>query len=312
MNAFAADILAGLNEKPKRLPSRYFYDEAGSELFKKIMTLPEYYLTRLELGILEAERESIRQAIGPEPFEMVDLGAGSGEKSKILLRHFLRFETDFRYLPVDISENALSILVRELQLEFPEIKAQGFAGDYFQNFRELPFQPERRRVVLFLGSNIGNFSDAEARSFLHYIANGLRPKDLLLIGFDLMKDPDVILAAYDDSSGVTREFNLNLLTRINRELDADFDIKTFKHWATYNPLTGACESYLISAREQTVSLGALGQSIHFDAWEAIHMELSQKYDRHTIEDLALSGGFQPIRNYEDPDGHYLLALWGRV
>lgn len=311
MNAFAADILAGLSEKPKRLPSKYFYDEAGSRLFEKIMTLPEYYLTRLELEILEASRDFILRALGPKPFEIIDLGAGSGEKSRILLRQFRQFGADFRYLPLDISEKTLAVLTRDLQIELPGIEVHGFAGDYFLTYQGLPYEPERRRMLLFLGSNIGNFSNAEARSFLKFTASGLRPKDLLLIGFDLMKDPGVILAAYDDQGGVTRDFNLNLLTRINKELGADFDIEAFKHWATYNPQTGACESYLISAKEQTVCLAALGQSVHFDAWEAIHMELSQKYDRLIIENLATSAGFQVVRNFEDPGSNYLLALWER-
>lgn len=309
MNAFAQDILSGLRSAPKRLPSKYFYDAAGDELFRRIMELPEYYLTRAEYALLEARKEDIRQVLESQPFDIIEPGAGSGEKTRVLLRHFLAKGQAFRYLPIDISPNALDMLQADLELELPGLEVQTLAGDYFRELAALPFAEGRRRLVLFLGSNIGNYTFPEAEDLLRLIAGSLRPGDLLLIGFDMKKDPVRILAAYDDAAGVTRDFNLNLLVRINRELGADFDLAAFRHWATYNPLSGACESYLVSLKKQTVRLRALEEEIRFEAWEAIYMELSQKYDIPAVEGLAAGAGFRRKRAFLDEENGYLLDLW---
>lgn len=311
MNAFAKDILSGLRSEPKRLPSKYFYDEAGDELFRRIMELPEYYLTRAEYALLEAGKEDIGQVLGSRSFDIIEPGAGSGEKTRVLLRHFLKKGLGFRYLPIDISPNALELLRVDLTRDLPGLEVQSLAGDYFQELAALPFTGGRRRFVLFLGSNIGNYAFPEAEDLLRLIAGSLRPGDLLLIGFDMKKDPARILAAYDDAAGVTRDFNLNLLARINRELGADFDLSAFRHWAVYNPLTGACESYLVSLRDQRVRLEALGEEVGFEAWEAIFMELSQKYDIPAIEGLAAGAGFLRKRDFFDAENGYLLDLWER-
>ncbi len=309
MNAFAQDILSGLRSDPKRLPSKYFYDAAGDELFRRIMELPEYYLTRAEYALLQARKEDIGQALESRPLDIIEPGAGSGEKTRVLLRHFLKKGLVFRYLPIDISPNALDLLREDLAHELPGLEVQTLAGDYFRELAALPFMEGRRRLVLFLGSNIGNYTFPEAEDLLRLIAGSLRPGDLLLIGFDMKKDPARILAAYNDAAGVTRDFNLNLLTRINRELGADFDRSAFRHWAVYNPLSGACESYLVSLRAQTVRLEALGEKVHFEAWEAIYMELSQKYDIAAIEGLAAGTGFGRKEAFFDEGNGYLLDLW---
>lgn len=309
MNAFAQDILSGLRSDPKRLPSKYFYDAAGDELFREIMELPEYYLSRTEYALLESRKEDIGRVLGSLPFDIIEPGAGSGEKTRILLRHFLMKGLVFRYVPIDISSNALDLLREDLEQELPGLEVQTLAGDYFRELAALPFVEGRRRLVLFLGSNIGNYTFPEAQDLLRLIAGSLRPGDLLLIGFDMKKDPARILAAYNDSAGVTRDFNLNLLTRINRELGADFDLSAFRHWAVYNPLSGACESYLISLKDQTVRLEALGEEVRFEAWEAIYMELSQKYDIAAIEGLAAGAGFGRKQAFFDEGNGYLLDLW---
>lgn len=309
MNDFAQDILSGLRSNPKRLWSKYFYDAAGDELFRRIMELPEYYLTRAEHALLEAHAAEIGRELGRQAFDMIEPGAGSGEKTRLLLRHFLSKGLDFRYLPIDISPNALDLLRADLRAELPGLEVQTLEGDYFRELAALPFSEGKRRLVLFLGSNIGNYTFPEAEDLLRLIAGSLRPGDLLLIGFDMKKDPARILAAYDDAAGVTRDFNLNLLTRINRELGADFDLAAFRHWAVYNPLSGACESYLVSLREQTVRLAALGEEIRFEAWEAIYMELSQKYDLAAVEGLAAGAGFGRKRAFLDEENGYLLDLW---
>jgi L-histidine Nalpha-methyltransferase len=309
LNEFSKDILTGLRGAPKRLSSKYFYDEEGDALFRKIMELPEYYLTRAEASLLETHKETLRLALGPQALDIIEPGAGSGEKTKILLRHFLERQSDCRYLPIDISQNALDLLSASLRRELPGLEVQGLAGDYFNKLHDLPFEPGRRKLVLFLGSNIGNFPGPEAEALLRHISDGLAPGDFLLIGFDLKKDPAVILAAYDDAAGVTRDFNLNLLTRINRELGGNFRLEAFRHWATYNPLTGACKSYLVSLKTQTVRLEALGADIHFRAWEAIHMELSQKYDLDMAAALAAGAGFEGVGEYVHGEHGYLVALW---
>lgn len=273
------------------------------------MELPEYYLTRAEYALLEARKEDIGRALESRPIDIIEPGAGSGEKTRVLLRHFLKKGLVFRYLPIDISPNALDLLREDLEHELPGLEVQTLAGDYFRELAALPFLEGRRRLVLFLGSNIGNYTFPEAEELLRLIAGSLRPGDLSLIGFDMKKDPDRILSAYNDAAGVTRDFNLNLLTRINRELGADFDRSAFRHWAVYNPLSGACESYLVSLRAQTVRLEALGEKVHLKAWEAIYMELSQKYDIAAIEGLASGAGFGRKQAFFDEANGYLLDLW---
>lgn len=305
----AADVKKGLAQSPKQLSSKYFYDGAGSRLFQQIMDLPEYYLTRTEFRILEEQKAEIATYFNPRSFfHLVELGAGDGLKTKILLKELLQEKADFEYVPVDISGDALTQLETALQTELPNLKTDGFTGDYFRALDWLQQNKPARKVVLFLGSNIGNFEEGGDLLFLKEIRKYLRPGDLVLMGFDLQKDPRVIRQAYDDAAGVTAAFNMNLLHRLNRELGADFDLEQFEHFTDYDPLTGTIKSYLISRRNQTVTFRALNHSVSFQAWEAIHTENSHKYSPAQIALLAEKAGFQIAQNFTDAKHYFSNVL----
>ena len=307
---FYNDVIEGLKSDPKRLSSKYFYNEKGDELFQAIMALPEYYLTNSEFEILQTHKESLLNAFreGTPQFELIELGAGDGLKTKILLEHFVLNNAAFRYRPVDISENVLQILKRDLIKEIPELNFEGLSGDYFKVLEDVSNDSDEvRNVVLFLGSNIGNYKISDALNFLKRIHSSLNKGDLLLIGFDLKKDPKTILSAYNDSSGVTRDFNLNLLRRINEELDADFDLDSFSHYPTYDPLSGETKSYLISNKNQTVTVS--DQKIDFLKSEPIFMEISQKYGFEDIECMAAAAGFEISANFLDSREYFVDSLW---
>lgn len=297
----AAHVLAGLTRQPRALSSMYFYDAAGSELFRQIMALPEYYPTITEFSVLTEHRQAIARALTPAAgpaLHLLELGAGDGLKTKILLRELLAAGSDFTYAPVDISPTALQGLAASLRAELPGLRVQPLVAEYTAALAGLRGQPGRK-AVLFLGSNIGNFPPEARQQFLAALAAQLRPDDRLLIGFDLRKDPRQIRAAYDDAQGVTAAFNLNLLTRLNRELQADFDLEAWQHFADYDPLTGAMRSFLVSRRAQQVHVGALGRSFAFEAWEAIHTENSYKFTLSQIAELAEAAGLRVLTAYQD-------------
>ncbi|MEM9887347.1 MAG: L-histidine N(alpha)-methyltransferase [Bacteroidota bacterium] len=306
--SFAKDIAKGLASNPKRLSSKYFYDAKGDVLFQRIMEMPEYYLTNCEFEIFETHKEALRLAFGSRAFDLIELGAGDGTKTKILLEHFLAKNTDFDYVPIDISANVLNHLEADLARRWPDLGVKKMAGEYFQGLQQLAGN-HRRKVVLFLGGNIGNMSPIEAENFLSKIANYLSSGDLLLIGFDLKKNPQTILDAYNDPKGITSNFNLNILERINRELGANFQLHQFKHWETYNPLSGATESFLVSTAAQEVYIAALDQSFSFKQWEAIHTELSQKYSMEEIQFLAKKSGFFSVAEFFDENQYFVDVLW---
>ncbi|MEL6674620.1 MAG: L-histidine N(alpha)-methyltransferase [Bacteroidota bacterium] len=310
-SVFAQDVLRGLKAEQKSLPSRYFYDAAGSEIFRQIMRMDTYYLTDVEYEIFDTQQEDILQAFQAPggPFRLVEFGAGDGLKTKILLRHFLAQQVNFSYVPIDISGAALAKLENGLKEEFPTLAVDSREDEYFAALRRLQAENGARKVVLFLGSNIGNFPHEGAVTFLKELASGLGPEDLVLIGFDLKKDPQIILDAYHDPEGITRKFNLNLLTRMNRELGADFDQEAFLHYPTYDPISGACKSHLLSNKDQTVHFSFLDESIHFKAWEPIWMELSQKYDTASIQALAEASGFKVVGNFTDEKQYFVNSLW---
>jgi len=309
---FAEDVRLGLTNNPKYLLSRYFYDAAGDQLFQKIMNLPEYYLTRCEFEIFQKHRDAIFRKLDDAPFDLIELGAGDGLKTQVLLEHFLNQNANFRYLPVDISGSVLEHLQKNLQERWPDLHVTPVEGEYFSALQEIDQLSDRRKLVLFLGSNIGNMNQEQAVDFLRQLHQRMHPGDWLLVGFDLKKDPDIILAAYNDPQGVTREFNLNLLRRINQELGADFDLSAFRHWPVYNPLTGDMKSYLISEKQQTVCIEALEQEIPFRKWEAIDMELSKKYDRPEITWLAEYAGFEAEQWFFDEKEYFVDALFRAV
>ena len=303
LTELAHHVAAGLRQTPKRLSSMYFYDDAGSRLFQQIMALPEYYPTRAEFAIFRAHGAAIvralRPAAGHEAFSLVELGAGDGAKTKLLLRELLRTEWPFTYAPVDISAGAMTGLVETLRRELPALRTAPVVEDYATALEKLRTWPGRK-AVLFLGSNIGNFHPAERLAFLRQLAAPLAPADRLLIGFDLQKDPRRIRAAYDDAQGVTAAFNLNLLTRLNRELGADFDLAHWQHYTDYSPLTGAVRSYLVSARAQQVRVAALEETLEFAAWEVIHTENSYKFTQPQIAELAAEAGLRVVATFTDP------------
>lgn len=310
LNLFAIEVHAGLSNIPKTLPCKYFYDAKGDEIFQAIMQLEEYYLTRSEREIFETQKAEILSLFAnhQQPFSLIELGAGDGSKTKILLDYFLSQKADCIYSPVDISANILEHLAEVMHQELPELSISPIQGDYFHT-DFLKIEPGRRHIVLFLGSNIGNLSASETDEFLSNIAHNLQSGDLFLIGFDLMKNPSKILNAYNDPKGVTRDFNLNLLTRINRELGGNFVLDQFQHAPNYDPLTGEARSYLVSTTQQTVTLSAIGETYNFAAWEAIHMETSRKYSYETIAQLAETHGFRVIKNLSDSQNFYVDSVW---
>lgn len=272
--------------------------------------MPEYYLTNAEFDIFEQHKNTILEKIGPAPFELIELGAGDGYKTKILLRHFLDRQAEFTYRPIDISGSVLQQLQATCALELPALNVEPLQGDYFEVIRALQNESDRvRKVILFLGSNIGNYTPDEAVHFLTSLSNNLEVGDLVFIGIDLKKDPATILQAYDDPAGITERFNKNLLLRINRELCGNFDPDQFQHWATYDPISGATRSFLISRVNQTIELQALSATIQFAAWEAIDMEISQKYSLPEVHALAKASGFEPIWDFMDDRAFFVDTLW---
>jgi dimethylhistidine N-methyltransferase len=307
--AFTSDVLVGLSQTPKRLSSRYFYDERGSRLFQRIMELPEYYLTACEFDILESQTDEFSSLIGEESFNLVELGAGDGRKTSILLEHFIKKEFTFQYIPIDISEASMQTLAEHLNMKFPELTSKGIVAEYFDGLKWLNFIDSQRNMVLFLGSNLGNFDKAHSRAFLHNLWNGLNDGDFAVIGFDLKKDIDLMLKAYNDSEGVTAEFNLNLLRRINQELGGNFDLGKFQFHSSYDVFTGAMESYLVSKERQTVFIKKLCQSFSFEAWEPIHTEYSYKYLESDIQSLADETGFNIEKHLYDSKRYFVDSIW---
>ena len=306
---FAADVDAGLSRPQKTISSKYLYDAEGDKLFQRIMELPEYYLTRCEYEILRDNRDRILALIGDGPVNLVELGAGDGKKTFLLLEHFLEKGLEFRYVPIDISESAICGLVDNCCGCYSEMNVEGLVAEYFDGLRWLANQNHRRNFVPFLGSNIGNFTQAETELFLRGLGDALNDGDLVLIGFDLKKDVSRIKDAYDDAQGVTAQFNLNLLHRINRELGADFDVDRFAHYCTYNEHMGAVESYLISTKKQDVCIDSLGKTYCFEEKEPLHVEYSHKFSEEDIARLAARAGFEIVAQYYDTERLFVDSVW---
>jgi len=308
-DAFALDVLVGLSEQQKSIPSKYMYDDEGSRLFERITRLPEYYPTRCEIENLEKHRESIANHMGDQPFNLVEFGPGNGRKTSILIEYFLEKKMDFRYVPIDISDGAMNKLTDEMKSSFPALELEGLVSDYFSGIKWLNRRYNRRNLVLFLGSNIGNFNHGKARFFLRNLWNCLNDGDIALIGFDLKKDIELLIKAYNDEKGVTRDFNINLLKRINRELGGQFDLDSFRHAGLYNVIRGAMESYLISRREQEVYIEEIGRSFHFRPWEPIHMEYSYKYLESDIDTIAQETGYIVREHFYDTRRYFIDSIW---
>lgn len=303
---FHKDVYKGLTDFPKHLSSKYFYDTKGDKLFQEIMDMPEYYLTNSEYKILDKFKDEICRSFykDSEEFDLIELGAGDGKKTKILLRQLSAEGVPFQYVPIDISENALNQLEESISNELPSVNVKSLQGTYFETLERLCTIQHKRKVIMFLGSNIGNLLHPQAVEFLMSIQELMNDDDLFFIGFDQKKDPQTILNAYNDTSGVTERFNKNLLARINSELDANFDLDKFLHWEVYDPETGTAKSYLVSKENQTIHIRGLDLTVTFNAWETIHTEISQKYDDNVVSWLADKAGMQISRIFSDENKFY--------
>lgn len=310
VTTFADAVARGLSGEQKGLPPRYFYDARGSELYEKITRLDEYYLTRKESEILEAHAETILEAAGAFR-HLIELGSGSARKTRFLLDVIAADGADATYHAVDISQAAVEACTESLRAEYPTLAIEGHVGEYHSVLRGLDGAAPAARFVIFLGSSVGNFNEKEAAVFLQSVHDFMNDDEPFLIGLDLAKDPAVLEPAYDDADGVTAEFNLNILRRINRELGADFDLATFRHRAFYNADKSRIEMHLESVRDQEVHIDALGETYAFEAGETIHTENSYKYSPDMVRRLAESSGFRVDRKWTDADEWFALYLWRR-
>ena len=311
-STFYNDIMDGLRAENKYLSSKYFYDEAGDKIFQQIMASTEYYPTRCEMEIMQqqsVEMASLFTNYSPS-FDLVELGPGDATKSWFLLRELQKKHAAFTYYPIDISTNVISSLEDRLPANLPGIRLHGLNGEYLDKMQQVKTFSANPKIVLFMGANIGNMSVPQATQFCRQLHDNMQPGDMVLIGFDLKKHPRTILDAYNDRQGFTRDFNLNLLTRMNRELDADFNRELFEHYPVYDPGSGACKSYLISLAEQEVHIG--DKTIAFRENEAIFMEISQKYTLEETENMAAQSGFEPIHTFMDSKQWFADVLWQRL
>ena len=299
---FLEEVLAGLRQPVKRLPSKYFYDERGSQLFDDICELPEYYPTRTEMALLRDISADVAALVG-EGAALIEFGSGSSTKIRILLDALV---SPLAYVPVDISREHLLMSAKGLAGNYPDLRVVPVCADYTQPFEVPQIDGEKVRAGFFPGSTIGNFTRSEAISFLQAAATDLGHNNGLLIGVDLRKDVETLHAAYNDSAGVTAAFNLNLLHRINREIGGDFDIDSFAHDARWVPEFGRIEMPLVSVCAQTVSIG--GESFEFKSGESIHTEDSRKYDVEGFKDLAREAGWNSIDCWTDPDDLFSIHL----
>jgi len=305
---FAVDVLTGLSTSPKRLSARYFYDDTGSELFRAITRHEDYYLTRTEFQILKDNSERLADVVGGDEIDIIELGAGDGHKSRLVIDGFLTAGSRVCFYPIDISDKAMDMLAENIPAK-PGLSVHGLLGEYFDGLRFVRARSAKRQLVLFLGSNIGNFDRIQNQGFLRRLWNSLNDGDYVLIGFDLKKDIGELITAYSDSSNHTRDLNLNLLARINRELGGNFDVSAFQHYAVYNPVLGAMESYLIALREQGVYIEALQREFSFAAFEPIHLEYSFKFLPADIDYLSRHTGYELVENFSDPEERFIDSLW---
>lgn len=304
--SFRNEIKKGLTDFPKHISSKYFYDKKGDRLFQQIMAMPEYYLTGCEMEIISTHTETIGELFRDRQngLDLIELGAGDGKKTKVLLKYMAENNFNFIYKPIDISENALESLSNSLSSEMPSLKVDAEVGEYFEVLERLKRFDKRKKVIMVLGSNVGNLLHPIAIEFLTKLKDAMQEDDLLFMGFDQKKNPQTILNAYNDEAGITEAFNKNVLLRINRELDADFDLDKFRHWESYNPETGTAKSYLVATEAMKVKIKKLDLSIDLCQWETIHTEISQKYDDKTVEWLAQQAGLEIVTSFWDSKKYY--------
>jgi dimethylhistidine N-methyltransferase len=305
---FGETVRRGLTSTPRFLSSKFFYDALGSYLFEAICLLSEYYLTRAESEILSRYSQEIIDHIGGR-IRLAELGSGSSTKSRYLVRALLKRQEKLHYQPIDISRTMLAESASQLLTEFPGLSITGIAGDYTTGIELAEPMQGERRLVLFLGSNVGNYDAPDARDLLRRVRRALAAGDALLIGADLRKDREILEAAYDDALGVTAAFNLNMLRRINIELEADFDPRKFRHRAIWNDAEGRMEMYLESRETQSVRITSLGLELDFAAGEMIHTENSYKYRLEDLSSLANDSGFRVSHTWFDEMKQFSCSLW---
>ena len=313
IETFKKDVEKGLERTPKMLSSKYFYDKKGDALFVKIMNLPEYYLTNCELDIFQTKTEELIDSLGLKPnvyFELIELGAGDGTKTKELLRALATQNFKFDYFPIDISLNALNLLEKDLMKELPQVAVNLKQGDYFTVLSSLNVT-DTPKVLLFLGSNIGNLTDDLAAKFMDDLAVNLNKGDKVLLGVDLIKAKEIVLPAYNDSAGITAQFNLNLLHRINTELGGNFKLNQFIHQPEYDENEGIAKSFIVSTINQSVTIDAIGRTFDFSEGEKIHTEISRKYNDALIQKIISNTGFRIEHKLLDSKAYFADYILGR-
>jgi L-histidine Nalpha-methyltransferase len=317
-NEFAKDVEKGLNDKQKHISPKFFYDKKGSRLFEEICMQPEYYLNRIESQILKNSVDEILKIIGGQEISVIELGNGNSLKTRILLGPFLTKLKIVTYFPIDVSLKMLKKSIKDLFREYANLQIYGICSDYVSGlvkinaFMKLKREIPNKKFIIFLGSSIGNFDPIDAIDFLHSIARYVLKEDLLLIGIDLEKDKSILDRAYNDKNGITAKFNFNVLARINRELEGEFNISNFEHRSFYNIHKHRIEMHLESKLDQQVRIGAIGKKFYFKKGEKIHTENSYKYSLRRLNKLVKKAGLQVIRNFTDPEEQYTLLLLKKV
>ncbi|HBB52990.1 MAG TPA: L-histidine N(alpha)-methyltransferase [Legionellales bacterium] len=306
---FKNDILEGLFNTPKFIPAKYHYDEYGSHLFNQITHHPDYYLTNCELIAIEKNLNHLIKIFNNFSFNLIELGPGEGIKTNIIIESFLKASISFQYIPIDLSNLYLNKIVEKFNIYKNQFEILPIHGDYFDSLKWIKLNSNHKNLVLFLGSSIGNFNQEETQHFLTQLHTSLHTGDFLLIGFDLKKDEKEMLRAYQDSSGITKEFNLNVLRHINKVFQSNFNLKKFDYEPLYNSQNGVIESYLKSLDKQTIYFKTLKQSIHFEKHEMIHMENSFKYEKAQIQEIAKQNGFQIVTEFYDSNQYFVDSLW---
>ena len=310
MELFLSEVLEGLSKPQKSLPSKYFYDATGDWLYNKIMETDEYYLARSEMEIFQERTEELFSALVSryKKFSLVELGPGDIRKSIHLISALYMERVNFEYTPIDISKSVIGFLASSLPYCFPNLPIHPMNGEYLEMLRlHNKIRGDRPTMILCLGGNIANMPPDDTLQFCRHLRSNMKQGDLAVIGFDLKKNPRVIRDAYNDQKGVTAEFNLNLLTRINRELGANFDIPKFEHYCAYDPESGACKSYLVCLDAMEVAIG--DNFVKFDKDECISMEISQKYSEEDVNQLASTTGFSVIENIYDSKKWFTESIW---
>ena len=308
---FSKAVCEGLSKEKKRLPSWLIFDDRGSEIFQEIVELENYHPAVCEFEIFHARKQVIADIICGESLQVIDLGSGDARKSKVLLRHLVKGGMQVHYVPIDISAGAVKSLVDSLRSEFGDtpLSVTGIASEYFEGLAAVPREQFKRNFVFFLGSTIGNQDYPAAGKFLRQLGSSLNAGDYVMIGFDLMKSPKLLYNAYNDPKGIFEKFNLHLLERINRKLDADFTVGNFMQEGHYNQQSRAVESHIYSTQEQTVRVAALDKEFHFEAWEGMQTEHSYKYTMPEVEALAKNNGFEIVEHLFDSKEFFVNSIW---